>query len=177
MNYDDNLKLAQEVLDFVMSGQILRITPVTISSEEFEIETDFVRARERCLEQGNLPGEEEQEMYWEDIRDKEIGRAIAAHHQLTDEQRLILRNREREMTNGLEKFLFGALPDEYKEYYHDATNDIHLDLCWCIKSRLTIGIQNQLFETVFRVYQQGGCPCSWRGNYPEGKMIVFVPRS
>lgn len=35
---------------------------------------------------------------------------------------------------------------------------------------------SEFLEKQIEVYQNGGFPCGWQGEYPEGKMIVFLPK-
>ena len=31
----------------------------------------------------------------------------------------------------------------------------------------------EIWKNILYVYQHNGLPCGWKGDYPEGKMIVF----
>lgn len=37
------------------------------------------------------------------------------------------------------------------------------------------GQDKDFLEKQIEVYQNGGFPCGWKGYYPEGKMVVFIP--
>lgn len=52
-------------------------------------------------------------------------------------------------------------------------DDIEADLTLCMQSRAMMGKENSFFEDMFNAYLLGGWPCGWKGNYPEGKMIVY----
>lgn len=172
MDFQENLRLAQEVIDFAMSGQILKIRPVTISPDEFVIERSYVQARRRTLGGYVL---EDNFMDWQAVRSREESKTVGAKqgHPHYD----LIKTKMREDIDGIEEFLLNTLPAEYTDYYFDSTNDIHADLAACIESRLVMGTANSFFETVFRVYKAGGLPCGWEGKYPDGKLVVFVPES
>ena len=61
------------------------------------------------------------------------------------------------------------------EIYDEAYDDIYSDLCDCMIGRLILG-KDYLFEKLYTVYKSGGRPCGWKGNFPEGKLIVFYPK-
>lgn len=35
--------------------------------------------------------------------------------------------------------------------------------------------ESVFFEFLFEIYKFGGWPCGWRGEYPEGKLCVYIP--
>ncbi len=45
-----------------------------------------------------------------------------------------------------------------------------------IHCRLVMGKSNEFYETLFKIYQSGGYPCGWEGNYPDGRLIVYYPK-
>ncbi|MGY0694933.1 hypothetical protein ACW2QC_19560 [Virgibacillus sp. FSP13] len=45
----------------------------------------------------------------------------------------------------------------------------------CALNRLVNGKTDNFYERVFKVYKEGGWPCGWKGTYPNGEMIAFVP--
>ena len=45
----------------------------------------------------------------------------------------------------------------------------------CAPNRLVNGKVDNFYEKVFKVYKMGGWPCGWKGEYMEGKMIVYLP--
>lgn len=45
----------------------------------------------------------------------------------------------------------------------------------CALNRLVNGKTDNFYEKIFEVYKQGGWPCGWKGTYPIGEIIVYVP--
>lgn len=59
----------------------------------------------------------------------------------------------------------------------DVEEEIRADFAYVAVSRaLTGGAGLRFFELVFAAYRAGGWPCGWRGDYPDGKLIVFARR-
>lgn len=52
---------------------------------------------------------------------------------------------------------------------------LEASLLACAFSRFFIGTQNLFFEKMLQMFFQGGWPYGWRGHYPEGDLLVFVP--
>jgi hypothetical protein len=67
-----------------------------------------------------------------------------------------------------------AFPKRYKKRYLD--QDIPGVLVNIVHCRIVMGKDNKFYETLFKVFQSGGYPCGWQGNYPQGKLIAYYPR-
>jgi hypothetical protein len=61
--------------------------------------------------------------------------------------------------NALPFILSGAPSESFYGFLVDLTFDGHL---------------NSFRENQLRIYREGGQPCGWRGEYPEGELLVFV---
>ncbi|HEB2439422.1 hypothetical protein BTTOUR_21525 [Bacillus thuringiensis serovar toumanoffi] len=53
--------------------------------------------------------------------------------------------------------------------------EVERDLEMCALNRLVNGKVDNFYEKVFKVYKMGGWPCGWKGEYMEGKMIIYLP--
>jgi hypothetical protein len=47
----------------------------------------------------------------------------------------------------------------------------------CALCRAAIGKSSPFWEQVFEMLTAGGIPVAWKGHWPQGKMVVFFPRS
>lgn len=59
--------------------------------------------------------------------------------------------------------------------YIDINEEVEGDLTMCALNRLVNGKTDNFYEKIFEVYKQGGWPCGWKGTYPMGEIIVYVP--
>ena len=56
-----------------------------------------------------------------------------------------------------------------------ASDDVHHDL-FCVALNASLpGEQNVFFGLLEKYYSLGGWPCGWKGEYPQGHIIVFSP--
>ncbi|MDR0481061.1 MAG: hypothetical protein LBG66_04150 [Gallionellaceae bacterium] len=67
-------------------------------------------------------------------------------------------------------FIKKNLPDDFSKMF----NDIEADLLNCCINIYVNG-QNKLFDRMWEIYSQGGWPCGWKGEYPEGQLVVYSP--
>jgi hypothetical protein len=42
-----------------------------------------------------------------------------------------------------------------------------------LMNRVLLNEQSSLDKSLYAVYEGGGVPCGWKGEYPEGRMLVF----
>lgn len=42
-----------------------------------------------------------------------------------------------------------------------------------LMNRVLLDEQSSFDEVLYAVYEKGGIPCGWKGEYPEGSMLVF----
>ena len=59
--------------------------------------------------------------------------------------------------------------------YGGLLDDIVADLRSCMYSRAAQGTDNAFFERIFSIYRCGSWPCGWDGNYPDGRLAVYIP--
>lgn len=69
----------------------------------------------------------------------------------------------------LRKFA-GKLPNE-------EISGIAEDFASAMRIRAEHGTNTQLTERLLKVYSEGGYPCGWDGEYPEGRIVVFTIKS
>ncbi len=62
-----------------------------------------------------------------------------------------------------------------KEYY-EIWDHVYYMLIECLKNRAILGETDNLYEKMFQAYLSGGWPCGWKGNYPNGKLIIYYPQ-
>jgi hypothetical protein len=57
--------------------------------------------------------------------------------------------------------------------------NLHRDIAGClvdcVENRILMGRRNAILELMFKVFQSGGLPCGWQGNYPRGNIAVYYP--
>jgi hypothetical protein len=57
--------------------------------------------------------------------------------------------------------------------HKELLDDIMSDLKGCLYSRAVLGRNNSFFEHVLMIYQNGGWPCGWKGDWPNGQAIAY----
>lgn len=161
---DFNSVLVQEVIDFVNKDNFLQGFSCN-STDQLIVETDFKKATNYAIEQlidhANL--------CWLDIRQQENAKVYGKLYQYPDHSQLS--ERIYKLSEPFLKQLKFKIPAVYQEVIEDILGD----MCCILENRLINGLTDNLFEQMFQVYKRGGWPCGWKGNYPEGKMIVFSP--
>lgn len=71
---------------------------------------------------------------------------------------------------------FNKIENKIPEQIYDAIDDIHYDL-FCIALNSSLGGNKEVFfSQIEEIYKQGGWPCGWKGTYPQGEIIVFLPK-
>lgn len=73
--------------------------------------------------------------------------------------------------------IYPKFNNRYLEQLEEIRNEMEADLSFCLTSRLIMGKNNYFFEKIFKAYLTGGWPCGWEGDFPEGKLIVYYPKS
>src|SRR5439155_26752832 len=58
--------------------------------------------------------------------------------------------------------------------FREILDDVSSDFRGCLYSRAFQGA-GAFFESVFQVYKAGCWPCGWKGMYPEGEIVAFMP--
>lgn len=71
-----------------------------------------------------------------------------------------------EMTSICERRVSGEMMNFFDDIYGDLTE---------IAIGKAIGYETHLYKNAWSAYQLGAFPCGWKGEYPEGKLCVFLP--
>ena len=170
--YGQHTESVQEVADFASSNKVLS-KPISFSDDTVIIEDNFEAALHRSRTQGQDNDEDMDENWlcWLGIRSHELSQFY-----LTAPEASIDRELNASIGNlgeAIRKNLEVGLPEDYML----ALNDIDGDLSSCAQSRAYVGEANPFFEKLFDLYKAGVWPCGWEGNYPAGKLVVFVPNN
>lgn len=108
----------------------------------------------------------EDEYTWKDIRELEMSEVWADYYEKPDDEK------PKNLDDLLEVISENIRECDYP--YNTFFNDIVGDLKNCAVNRSINGLKDSFFEEIFKIYQSGGFPCGWDGNYPEsGNIIVY----
>jgi len=55
-------------------------------------------------------------------------------------------------------------------------DDVYGDLTQIAKAKL-VGFEPDLYKKMWRAYKKGFFPCGWKGEFPNGKLCIFIPDS
>ena len=97
---------------------------------------------------------------WADLRGTEVANAKPTNNKL--ELRIAW---EEKMIELIEK----SIPKDMQE----AADDIESDLYYCC-TNIFFGRNNPLYNKIWEEYLAGYWPCGWRGNYPNGQIVVYI---
>jgi hypothetical protein len=124
---------------------------------------------------------------WQDLTENLVAECIktreywqrpgrkALHDQLS--KRFLASSLERD----LRRRLIGLLPvaqslPGWENCADHVANNMVAELWYCAENRAFNGLTDNIWERMFRLYQQGVWPCGWRGVFPTpGKFIVYRP--
>lgn len=53
-------------------------------------------------------------------------------------------------------------------------DEVYGDLIQIAKAKL-VGFESDLYKKMWRAYKKGTFPCGWKGEFPDGKLCIFVP--
>ena len=161
--FGKNTHLVIAVLDFITSREFFR--GVKKSNGYVNVLTDFKIAAEYAYYKvyGSI------EYTWTDIRSYEsskIWSKIYDHQDSIDVQ-----NKLSSLLGEISEKVQKKLTPPYNELLDDVTDDLSM----CIKSRAIQGISNKFYENIFKAYKSGGWPCGWKGDWPDGELVIFYP--
>jgi len=168
MKYGKNSDKVQEVIDLVCSGQILSVTPA-VTDTSLVIENDFNRAVYKSRTQDIEEDEDEDKLTWKDVRSAELRKVYAKMYKLSDFGAV-----EKELTE-LPTAFFKCLRRKLPKQYDEIMDEIIGDLYACAFARAVDEAGSPFFERLLNIYQSGGWPCGWEGQYPEGTLVVYAP--
>jgi NTP pyrophosphatase (non-canonical NTP hydrolase) len=158
----ENSNFVTEILDFVDRGVLLK--PSGQIASESEAILDLEMAKKFAWEE--VYGEDE--FTWADLRSEkmsEIWELIYDNEEKYSEVDSRLSNILDELSRAIQK----QLDQSHKELL----DDIVSDLKGCLFSRAVQGKNNEFFENVFSIYLEGGWPCGWKGDWPNGEALTY----
>lgn len=156
--------LVQEVIDFVNKGQFFEGV-IPSKQHYYMIEKDFQKAQLYAFEQ-NLP---HGNLCWSDIKELEMSAVYAKIYNQANYKELSKQLRE------VSPDFFKTLKTRLSTTYRNILDEVDSDMRGILVNRAINGLTDNLFEKIFQFYKDGGWPCGWKGDYPQGKMIVFSP--
>jgi len=106
---------------------------------------------------------------WTDLREDEASKILDATYQ--DPALGKVRQAVQELWEPLTETLSRRLPAPYA----GLLDDIAADLMNSAVSRAVFGAGDHFFDLLWDVYQKGGWPVGWEGNYPDGRLVVYQP--
>ncbi|PDY46418.1 cytoplasmic protein [Bacillus pseudomycoides] len=161
MKYGIHTELVEEVIHFLSSLHLFHNEKVL--NHNSIIVNDYERSQELAWSQDL----DEVENIWDDIKSLESGEVIGKLYEgnLNAVERT-LREIIQSASNYQEHFV-----SNYIEIFEEVMVDLHM----CALNRLVNGKTDNFYERIFEVYKHGGWPCGWKGEYPEGNMIVYMP--
>lgn len=164
VRFGNNTNLVEEVIEFVESGEFF-CKPYKGSLENIIVENDFEKAKEFAWTQ-NLPN---CPLAWADIREQEMSEVMGVRYSLSDFD-------EADAALGELVDQFGdVLSKRIKGDYEELLDEIMGDMYNAAYCRAVKGVSDNLLEQLFMIYKNGGWPCGWEGDYPDGKLIVYIP--
>lgn len=168
-----NLEILNETRELI--SKIELFIPQNESGNNFIVENDFERAFEYGLSDDGLVAEGFIEESWTDFREDRVvnlDEEIYKYNNYKEINKAIFNSRICDITDIYPKF-----NDKYLEQLDNVSNEIEADLYYCLMSRLIMGKNNYFFEEMLKAYVSGGWPCGWKGNYPNGNLIVYYPKN
>lgn len=162
MKFGENTQLVEEVMDFIRNSKMFNNK--NFNENSLEVVNDFDEAQNLAWSQDS----DEVDTVWEYVKSRETESIVEKVYNLD----LVIHQDE--------LYEFFGDPDNYSNDflpfdYIDINEEVEGDLTMCALNRLVNGKTENFYEKIFDVYKQGGWPCGWKGTYPIGKVIVFVP--
>jgi hypothetical protein len=165
MRFGPHTPLIEEIIDYARNGELF-VGPYRGDSSSVQIEHDFAKAQELAWTQDP----ESDYAIWADLnalvmskvrghRNKIIDFEAMSKElsKLGDELGLIFKKR-------LSRGPYDAIVDQVaSDFYH------------CAYKRAVFGIESHFFETLYECYCAGGWPCGWKGEYPAGTLVIYLP--
>lgn len=114
--------------------------------------------------------EAEAELPWLDVRNLESAEITGLIYKLPNYREVsaaIMAEQEK---------LWALIGERIPEDMRFCLDDACANLGACLESRALLAEPHPLYEAIFRIYNNGGWPCGWDGEYPEGRMVVFTAR-
>jgi hypothetical protein len=170
MRFGPHTEAVNEVIEFARSGRLLKRAPddpIPAGIEVTHRADNMIRLMYDPPENMEVPDDY---FNWFAIRQKE--EAEFSCNSSTFDLRLSISRVFDELLSTVNE----CLPVDFVRDRDVVSGWIAEDLGNIARRRAVFGIKDGFFERMFRCYQCGGYPCGWRGNYPEGHMIVYFSR-
>lgn len=158
----ENTDLVAEVLDFVRSGNLLKKSGRASSGGE--IVNDLKAAKRYAWDE--VYGDEE--FTWADFRSEKMSEIWSIIYNDGSKYSEV-DSKLSGILNELDREIRIQLDQRHKELL----DDIVSDLKGCLYSRAVLGKNNSFFEHLFMIYQNGGWPCGWKGDWTNGQAIAY----
>lgn len=160
----ENTDLVIEILDFIANNMLLK------SSGQLDLGNVVIRDLDvaKKFAWDEVYGEEE--YTWADLcseKISEIWEVIYKDHDKYFE----IGNKLPDILEQVSNVIQNQLEQQNKELLDDIVSDIQ----GCLLSRAVQGKKNKFFENIFSAYLNGGWPCGWKGNWPNGQVIIYLP--
>lgn len=163
MKYGQNTNLVQEVIDFIQNNELFK--PENHSFKDIIIVNDYKRAKNLSFSQDLKVVD----VIWQDIKSDESAALFSSIY--NDENLKETDDVLSEIFESSDNYSEDFIPFDYLEILEEVESDLYK----CALNRFINGDKMNFYEKIFRCYQSGGWPCGWEGNYPNGKLIVYVP--
>ncbi|GEL05969.1 cytoplasmic protein [Rummeliibacillus stabekisii] len=162
MKFGENTQLVEEVMDFIANNKLFNNKNFHVKN--LEIINDFDEAQNRAWSQDSS----EVDTVWEYVKSREAEDIVEKiyNFDLGSQQ-----NDLYDFFSDNDNYSNDFLPFDYI----DINEEVEGDLTMCALNRLVNGKTDNFYEKIFEVYKQGGWPCGWKGTYPMGEIIVYVP--
>lgn len=158
----ENTNLVAEIIDFVISGNLLGKSAQV--SPRGSVVTDLEVAKEFAWEK--VYGEDE--FTWADIRSDKMSEIWEVIYS-DDTKYSAIDDKITGILDELSQSVFSQLNQQHRELL----DDIVSDLKGCLYSRAVLGKSNKFFESIFAIYLNGGWPCGWSDEWPNGNAIYY----
>lgn len=165
MKFGKNTQLVEEAITLFKNLKFSE-SP-SLDSTKFLVVDKFEDALNLAWEKTYGPNE----LTWPDIKSEKMSEVWDAAYQLPDFNKFdgVLSQEFDSMSRVIDELLFGSISE--------ALDEIVADFQGCLYSRFVFARGNEFYESLFEAYSSRVWPCGWHGDYPAGKVVVYVPAS
>jgi hypothetical protein len=150
-----------EVLDLIDSKALLHPSNSTLSNGHIIDDLELAK----FFAWDKVYGQDE--FTWSDIRSEKMSEVWEIVYE--DENHIHI---DRKLSAVLEE-VTSSLERQLDTYHKELLDDIASDMKGCIYSRAFQGVNSTFFEKILTIYQDGGWPCGWHGDWPEGEISIY----
>ncbi|MFJ8526922.1 cytoplasmic protein [Bacillus sp. NPDC094106] len=168
MKYGEHTKLVEEVIEFIQKQNLFDIRNTEIYSllNDIEVIHDFNIAQELAWSQDL----DMVQIVWDDIKSEESANVLEGTYNPSMETQ---KDMLYEVFSNVQNYSQDFISISYIDIFEEVERDFEM----CALNRLVNGKTDNFYERIFNVYKLGGWPCGWKGEYPKGKMIVYIPET